>query len=90
MATKKPVKKQPAKKPASKAASTKTTAKKTDTTPKVRSFRVSKNEKFFSPRITAQTIYWSILSLVILGLFLWTVQVQLETVEVIESLNTNY
>jgi hypothetical protein len=55
---------------------------------KVQSFKVSRNyPPFFSVKITKQTVYWSILLIVILLLQLWILNVQLDVIDVLDSIN---
>lgn len=85
-----PAKKTTAKKPATKKpAAKKTTAKKVEKQPEIKSFRLTKEDKFFTTRVTLQTVYWSILSIVILVLVLWILNVQLETIELLDSINAS-
>ena len=76
--------KAPAKRaPAKKAAPKKSTASKSAP---VQSFRLAKSDQsFFTTRITIQTVYWSILSIVILLLALWILNVQLDIIELLDS-----
>lgn len=89
-ATKKvsPVKKTPAKKPAAKnkAAS----AGKKPTVTKLQSFRLTPaTEPFFSFRFTRQTVYWLILSIVIVGLVVWVVQLNARVQAIYDQIDQN-
>lgn len=81
-AVKTPAKKAPTKKPAAK----KSAAKTAKTTDKNRSFRVSSDEKFFTPRVTLQTVYWSIFAIAVLLLFIWVLNVQLDIIEQLDRI----
>ena len=73
----------------SKPVAKKTTAKKT-AAPKVevmKSFRLSKNPAFVSLRITRQTVYWSVLLIFILILQIWILNMQLDIIDITESLS---
>lgn len=85
MATKKaPVKKSPAKKVAAKK-STKTSAKKAV---KLESFKLVPEVKpFMSFRITRQTVYWSALLIFILITQIWILNIQLDVIQTLDSLN---
>jgi len=72
---------------------TKAKAKKTVTHkshPKaLKSFKVVKDTRpFVSFRVTDQTVYWSILLIMILVLALWVLQIQINITDTINSINT--
>lgn len=48
-----------------------------------------KDLPFFSIQITKQTIYWSILLIFVLVLQLWILNVQLDVVQTLDSINEN-
>lgn len=55
--------------------------------PKMKSFRLSKRDlPFMTLSITKQTLYWSILMLVILVLELWILAVQINVIDITNSL----
>lgn len=57
----------------------------------VQSFRVSPDTRpFLSFQITKQTVYWAILLGVILILFLWVLNIQLDILRITESINSAY
>lgn len=76
-----------------KAVPSKTTAKKGVSkkvvqVPKMKSFKLAKHDyPFFSHRITKQTFYWSTLLIIILILQLWILDIQLDIIEITESIN---
>jgi hypothetical protein len=85
-------KKSPAKKTATKtkAPVKKSVVSKKKTAKKVaalRSFTVVSDSPFFSTKITKQTIYWSILLIVILVTQLWILNVQLDVIQSLDALN---
>lgn len=89
-------KKSLAKKTVSKA---KTTAKKvTRTTRKasapkkvtLQSFKIASDSPFFTVKITKQTVYWSILLIVILVTQLWILNVQLDVIQSLDALNATH
>ena len=55
-----------------------------------RSFQVS-NERspFVTFKITNQTIYWSVLAVYILVLSIWVLKIQLDTLNIINTINVN-
>jgi len=72
----------------------KTTVKKTlhksHKKPQVESFKVSKESKpFVTYRITDQTIYWSILLILIFGLALWILQIQINITDMLNSIKVS-
>ena len=53
------------------------------------SFKVGKDTKpFVSFRVTDQTIYWSILLIMILVLALWILQIQINITDIIDNIST--
>jgi len=96
-ATKAPAKatarKATAKAPAKRTTAAKKSAPKKSATSKatpVQSFRLTKSDQsFFATRITMQTVYWSILSIAILLLALWILNVQLDIIELLDSIVAN-
>ena len=59
--------------------------------PKVveQSFQMSKERSpFITFRVTNQTIYWSTLAIYILVLSIWVLNIQLDTLEIINKINT--
>lgn len=80
MATKKTTRK----KPAAKRSSTK---KRTTKNPVYKTFKVTNPDApFFSVRITAQTVYWTILSLAVLAFGLWVIALQLQANSLYEDM----
>lgn len=83
----------PAKKPVVKRAPAKsrsaTTVKKvTLATPK--SFRVSKPvDPFFTFRITHQTVYWLILSVIVIGLAAWVLSINIRVQEIYDQIEVS-
>jgi len=62
---------------------------KSKSTKSLKSFKLSKETiPFSSFRITEQTIYWSILLVYVLVLALWILNIQLETLKIIDGINT--
>ncbi len=56
-------------------------------TPKLESFKVAKDTKpFVSYRITEQTVYWSILLILILILSLWVLNIQINISDLLDSI----
>jgi len=54
---------------------------------KIKSFKISKETKpFVSYKITDQTIYWSILLILILVVCLWILQIQINISDMIDSI----
>ena len=83
VAQKTTVKKQSVAKPIVK----KTAGVKTKKQSKLESFHVGKERyPFMTFKITDQTIYWSILLVYIMLLVLWISHIQLETLQIIESI----
>ncbi|MEI7689843.1 MAG: hypothetical protein WCI79_02670 [Candidatus Saccharibacteria bacterium] len=57
--------------------------------PKMQSFKISKSPKsFMSLEITRQTVYWTILVGLIFALSLWVLNIQIDTMRVLDSLNS--
>ncbi len=55
----------------------------------LKSFKVGKDSKpFMSFKVTDQTIYWSILLIMVLALSLWVLQIQINITDTINSINT--
>lgn len=87
-------KKTPAKKVAPKKAQPKKSAKKSTAKftkqqeAEFKSFHMSRNQPFFSTHITRQTVYWSILLIVILITQIWILNVQLDVIKVLDSINS--
>lgn len=83
-----------AKKSTKKAPTKRKTTTKRKASPKktvVQSFRVSPDTRpFVSFQITKQTVYWAILLGVILILFLWVLNIQLDILRITESINSAY
>ena len=53
----------------------------------MKSFRISKNqEPFVSFKITQQTVYWAVLLSLVLILFLWILNVQIDTIRAIGNI----
>ena len=76
----------PAKKPASKKTSTKAAS-----APRTESFRLSReSQSFISSRITLQTVYWSILAIVILIVGLFILNVQLDILETLDGISEGF
>jgi inner membrane protein involved in colicin E2 resistance len=75
----------------SKKATVKKTSHKSHKKPQqIESFKVSKETKpFVSYRITDQTIYWSILLILIFGLALWILQIQININDVLNSIKVS-
>lgn len=81
------VKKKPTTK---KSASTKAKASKTRQSPSVQSFRpTSSDTPFLTFRITRQTLYWFILSVVVLFFGLWIVKLQIQIEDIYNSIEFN-
>lgn len=81
MATKKPQAKRTTKTPAKKRASKKNE--------EMKSFRVAKDQPpFKSFKVTKQTVYWSILLLVIIATQLWILKLQMDVVTLTDALLT--
>lgn len=82
-----PVKKKlPVKKKATSTPS-KTTVKKAET---MRSFhRAPSDKEFFTFRITNQTLYWSIFSIVVLAFGIWIIQLQIEIQGLYDAIELN-
>ncbi len=77
----------PAKKPASK----KTSTTKAAPAPRTESFRLSReSQSFISSRITLQTVYWSILAIVILIVGLFILNVQLDILETLDGISEGF
>jgi len=56
--------------------------------PALKSFKLSKNPgPFLSARITRQTVYWSILLIIVLILEIWILNIQLDVIELTDSIN---
>lgn len=84
-----PVKKAPAKKPAAKAKSKATSAKKPVVTT-FQSFRPSRPvEPFFTFRITRQTVYWLILSVIVVALAAWVLQLSARVQAMYDQIEQN-
>ena len=89
------VKKAPVKKSTVKNKATATVAKskpaaKKTTTKALRSFRPSApTEPFFTFRITRQTIYWLILSVIIVGLAAWVIQLSVQVQAIYDQIDRN-
>jgi hypothetical protein len=86
----------PAKKPAAKTTPKAAPKKRTTTkraTAKVAkpvSFRLSReSQSFISTRITTQTVYWSILAIVILVLGIYVINIQLDILRTLQDLSDN-
>lgn len=78
-----------AKKPAAKTTA-KTAATKKASTSTLRSFRPSPlTEPFFTFRITRQTIYWLILSVIVIGLAVWVVQINARVQAIYDQVDQN-
>lgn len=89
VAQKTTVKRQSVSKPVVKKTATakKTIAPKSVKQSKLESFRISKERyPFMTFKITDQTIYWSILLIYVMLLVLWISNIQLETLQIIESI----
>lgn len=70
-------------------AKSKPAAKKT-TTNTLRSFRPSApTEPFFTFRITRQTIYWLILSVIVIGLAAWVIQLSVQVQAIYDQIDHN-
>jgi hypothetical protein len=54
----------------------------------VESFKVSSSTPFLVYRITQQTALWGILMVYIFVLSIWVLKIQIDTLQVIESINT--
>lgn len=85
------------KKPTKKAATKHKTTRKTSKKSTVPSFKNMKSFKlshdvvpFTTFRFTAQTVYWLLLSLVILILALWILNLQLQVVQLTNNINTPF
>lgn len=76
---KKPAKKTSSKKPTARHASTKAS--------ELKSFRVAKEKNFFSFKISIQTVYWTILVLVIIVLQLLIINAQLSVANTNDELS---
>ncbi|MEI6228684.1 MAG: hypothetical protein WCP11_01515 [Candidatus Saccharibacteria bacterium] len=66
------------------------TAKKRSTkkAPQMESFKVSKNPSpFMTMKITKQTVYWTILLGLILGLGIWVLNIQIDTIRALDVIN---
>lgn len=90
---------------AKKTTATKTTAKKTTATKKpaakkssakqtknaaLRSFRPAKiTEPFFTFRITRQTVYWLIISVIVIGLAAWVMQLNARVQAIYDQIDQN-
>lgn len=93
------VKKAPVKKPTVKNKATETAKKtvakskpvtKKTATKALRSFRPSApTEPFFTFRITRQTIYWLILSVIIIGLAAWVIQLSVQVQAIYDQIDRN-
>ena len=82
-------KKSPAKKPAVKAKS-KTTRTKKPATQAVQSFRPSRStEPFFTFKDTRQTAYWLILSVIVIGLAAWVLQLNARIQSIYDQIEQN-
>jgi hypothetical protein len=67
--------------------STSVSVKKSKKAPQFETFRMSEeNDPFLSFRITDQTIYWSVLLILVLVLSIWILNVQLDTLRIIDSI----
>lgn len=54
-----------------------------------KSFKIGKDSSdFMSFRITDQTIYWSILFIYILALSLWVLNIQIDTLRILDSIQS--
>lgn len=57
--------------------------------PKMKSFTIAKKDlPFFTIRVTKQTVYWSLLLIFVLLMQLWILNVQLDVINTLESVNT--
>lgn len=82
-------KKSPAKKPTVKAKS-KTASTKKPAAQAIRSFRPSRStEPFFTFKITRQTIYWLILSVIVIGLAAWVLQLNARIQSIYDQIEQN-
>jgi hypothetical protein len=55
---------------------------------KLESFQAcNETAPFISLRVTEQTVYWSVLLVYVLVLSLWILNIQLQTLEIINSIN---
>ena len=55
----------------------------------LKSFKISpETAPFISFRITDQTVYWSILLILILGLALWILKIQVDISNILDSIKT--
>ena len=58
--------------------------------PPMQTLKLSRKDlPFFTLHITKQTIYWSILLVVVLVLQLWILNVQLDVIQTVDSINAN-
>lgn len=77
------------KKPVTKKTAVKKTAAKKASTkqPEMKSFKVSpQTGPFLTSRITIQTVYWSILLIFIMIMQLWILNIQLDIIEITDSI----
>lgn len=82
-------KKTPAKKSPAKNKSTAASAKKTAVLP-MQSFRPARpTEPFFTFKITRQTVYWLILSVIVIGLAAWVLQLNARIQSVYDQIEQN-
>lgn len=82
-------KKAPTKKPATKTKSKAASAKKPAAVA-LQSFRPAKpTEPFFTFRITRQTVYWLILSVIIIGLAAWVLQLSARVQSIYDQIEQN-
>lgn len=91
MATKakKTVKKVATKKVVKKVVKAKAAPRKSRAAVAVRSFQIVKEKTpFMTYQVTQQTIYWAILFVYIMILSLWILNIQLDTLRIIDKINT--
>lgn len=68
----------------------KRTTKTTKKAPEMKSFRVAKEDTpFFTFKLTRQTLYWLVLSVVVVAFTLWILKLQADIQDIYNSIDAN-